>query len=1111
MARILIVEDEPIISRDLRVRLSTAGHDVVGTVTTGEEAVDAALESTPDLVIMDISLDGEMDGIEAADLIRARDDTPVLYLTSHTEEDLFERAKRTEPFGYLSKPVASKDLERTVEMALVKHGMEKRLRASEERYRAVVETQPDPICRFTPARTLTFLNSAFSRFPGNESDEPIGADYLRFVSDEDRDRVSQSLAEIDSGNPSVTIEHRLVGGDGRIRWHQCTYQAFFDERGLPEEIQVVARDVTERRKEEDSVKKARDELGRNVLKRTADLSRANQRLLREIEERRQAQEKLRTAKERYALATAAGNTGVWDWNPVSDEIYADPILRRILGYEDHEMPSRSEGWIELVHSEDRPYFRSEMERVLEGASTRFDTEIRMILKDGAVKWFIVRGTVIRDEEGRPVRMIGTQTDVTDRKHAEERLDLAAKIIEGSNEAICVTDTGANIIGVNDAFCKLAGYERHEVLGKNPRVLKSGRHDDRFYEEMWRTILSEGEWRGEIWDRRKNGEIYPKLLSISAVRNHRHEITHYVGFSSDLSKIKQTEERLERLAHFDPLTGLANRFLFRDRMRREIEDARGKGLRVGLMVLDLDRFKDVNDTLGHPAGDALLTAVAERLRECVGESETVSRIGGDEFSIVLPGMGDVGEPPRVGRRILETLARPFDLAGREAHVSCSIGISLYPDDGDNVDKLLQHADTALYRAKERGKNTFMFFSGEMNRELVERAELEADLRTAVADDRLSVFYQPIVDFDSGVIVGAEALLRWIDPTRGSVSRGRMIPLAEDTGLIVPIGEWVLRSACEQGRRWREMGFPPVHVAVNVSGRQLMRKGFVDKVIEILEETGMEPADLELELTETVAIRDVETTIDAFRVLKDHGIGISIDDFGTGYSSLSYLKRLPVDKLKIDRSFITDIASYRDHEPILGAIVAVAHSLGLTVTAEGIETRKQVGVLWSLDCDQWQGYYFSRPVPEDQFTGMLKQGRTAPSLNFQWTPDLAVHVEKLDDQHREWFKRVDALCKSILEGKAADELAHFVGFLEEYSREHFRDEENLMRQCAYPGYETQSIAHSRFVAHVRGVKERVEAKNVTTDLLVDLTAEMHRWFVDHIAGMDRPLGDYLASGS
>ncbi len=700
-------------------------------------------------------------------------------------------------------------------------------------------------------------------------------------------------------------------------------------------------------------------------------------------------------------------------------------------------------------------------------------------------------------------------DATQSAEAEQRLNLANAIIQQSTEAIVLTDRHAQIVNVNEAFCQITGYAREELIGKNPRLLKSQRHDRRFYEKMWSTLLSEGAWQGEIWDRRKDGEVYPKLLTINAVRNEANEITHFVGFSSDLTSIKQTEGRLEELAHYDPLTGLANRVLFRDRLSRAIQEAKRTNGMVGLLLLDLDGFKNINDTWGHPIGDKLLIALAGRLNACVRDSETVGRLGGDEFVIVLPDVTSSRHVGNVAGRILEEVSTPFDLDGRRTVISGSIGISLAPNDGEGVDKLLQHADIALYRSKESGKNRLQFFSKEMNDELAESTELSQEFRLALEQDHLELHYQPQVDFRTGIITGVEALLRWRHPSRGYIAPERLVPLAEESGFIVNLGDWVLRTACRQNATWQKMGLPGIRVAVNVSGYQLMQRDFVEKVLATLDETGLAPNLLELELTESVALLDINATVRAFGELRSHGITVCIDDFGTGYSSLSYLKILPIHKVKIDKSFVGEIASYHDNEPIVKAIIAVAHSLGLTVIAEGIETSHQVGRLWSLGCDGWQGYYFSVPKPAEDCARMMREDLRGLSFNFHWGPDWTVNVEEIDGQHREWFERMDAFCKSVLQGDPGPQLKELLHDMDEYALYHFQSEEALMLDIGYPGYHVQQAAHQSLIKDVGDLKKQMDLPDTSTDLLMEAVTRFYRSSVDHIQTLDRALGNYVSS--
>ncbi len=563
-------------------------------------------------------------------------------------------------------------------------------------------------------------------------------------------------------------------------------------------------------------------------------------------------------------------------------------------------------------------------------------------------------------------------DVTDRKLALEKLHLAAKIIESSSEAMITTDTTGRVVGVNRAFSQITGYCRQDVLGQMADLFLLGINGST--SGIWETATSTGSWQGEVWDKKKNGEPYPKALVLSAVRSNEGVVTHYVGTFSDITKIKKAEKRLQLLAHFDPLTQLPNRLLFRDRLERALIGADRRKSTVALMLLDLDRFKNINDTLGHGAGDNLLIQVSKRLNDSVRKGDTVARLGGDEFAVVLPDMSSNIAAANVARKIVQSMSKPFDIDGREVFVTTSIGITYYPLDGIQFDRLLQNADMALYRAKELGKNNFQFFCEEMNIKARDLSDLENALRGAIGRDEFVVYYQPRVNLRTGEIVSAEALLRWRRPGNGLVMPGEFISVAEETGAIVPIGYWVLENACAQMKQWHDMGLPRIGVAVNVSARQLHDNGLVDTIGRVLAKTGLNPSSLELELTESVAMQDAALTIEIFTELKKMGIRISIDDFGTGFSSLSYLKRFPIDMLKIDRSFVKDIANDPDDESIVKAIIAMAHSLKLGVVAEGVETKEQLRFLGLHHCEEWQGFFFSRPGPAEDMAQMLSKRRS-----------------------------------------------------------------------------------------------------------------------------------------
>jgi diguanylate cyclase (GGDEF)-like protein/PAS domain S-box-containing protein len=550
--------------------------------------------------------------------------------------------------------------------------------------------------------------------------------------------------------------------------------------------------------------------------------------------------------------------------------------------------------------------------------------------------------------------------------------LSATVFDNSSDAIMVSDHKNRIISVNSAFCEITGYAREEVLGKDPKMLSAGRQQREFYLELWNSLGETGKWSGEIWNRRKTGELYPEWLSISTVKNNHGGITHYVGIFSDITERKQAEERVRHLAHYDALTDLPNRTLFHDRLQQALIQALRSHEQVAVMFIDLDRFKVINDTLGHCVGDLLLQAVAQRLTNCVRQGDTVCRQGGDEFVILLPTIIHAEDAALVAQKILDSVIQPYYLENHELHISSSIGISFFPNDGTSAEILMKNADVAMYRAKDLGRNNYQFYLAVMNERSFERLALETSLRRAIEHGELELYYQPLVGTNDGALIGMEALVRWHHHDLGLILPSQFIPLAEETGLIVSIGEWVLRTACTQAQAWCKQGYGQLRMSVNLSARQFRQPDFVGSVRAIIKDSGFDPHYLELEVTESMLMHNIEDNIITLNELKTMGIRIAVDDFGTGYSSLSYLKRLPIDTLKIDRSFVGEVIENRDDAAIVEAIISMAQSLMLKVIAEGVENQEQQIFLEAHRCDEMQGYYFSHPLPANQFVELLKRG-------------------------------------------------------------------------------------------------------------------------------------------
>lgn len=562
------------------------------------------------------------------------------------------------------------------------------------------------------------------------------------------------------------------------------------------------------------------------------------------------------------------------------------------------------------------------------------------------------------KKGEPYGICGISTDITELKRNEEKLKLAGSVFENVQEAIVITDQENKVVDINPFYTILTGFTKEEVYGKSPAMAKSGRHDKAFYQAMWDSINTKGIWSGEIWDRRKNGEIYPQWLNISALTGKEGEVTNYVGIFSDISEQKATQKKLQDMAYFDPLTGLPNRHLFRDRLNGEMHRSHRTGTRCSVFFIDLDRFKYINDAMGHAAGDDLLVQVAERLRRGLRETDTVSRLGGDEFTIILSSIESEDHAAHVAHNIIDALEKKFIIKEQEIFISGSIGISIYPDDGDDFDELTKNADTAMYRAKESGRGNYKFFTPEMNFRSLERIELEKEIRLALEKEEFTLHYQPKVNIKTGRLVGYEALIRWYHPGKDKmISPADFIPLAEENKLIIPIGEWViLQAALDIGKLSPEN----LRVSINLSATQFHDPKIVERLGATLKRTGVAPESLELEITESAVMNDPDQAMRVLSQIKNMGIQIAMDDFGTGYSSLSYLKKFPINTLKIDQSFVRDIPHDAEDIAIVKGIISLANSLGLQIVAEGVETKEQAKFLVENGCSVAQGYLFGKPL-------------------------------------------------------------------------------------------------------------------------------------------------------
>jgi diguanylate cyclase (GGDEF)-like protein/PAS domain S-box-containing protein len=546
-----------------------------------------------------------------------------------------------------------------------------------------------------------------------------------------------------------------------------------------------------------------------------------------------------------------------------------------------------------------------------------------------------------------------------------RIHESQAIFENASDGIILTDNNFTITKINASFTLITGYTTGDVVGKKVPILKSNHHDNEYYTSINTALVEHGKWQGEIWNRRKNGEIYLQFLTIIAVYDQDAMIQSYIGFYSCTAHLNKKGGQLKTNTYYDMLTGLPNRILLHDRLAFLIGHAKRKKQLMAILLLDLNRFKLINDTLGYSAGDILLQTVATRLKSCVREIDAVFRLGDDEFAIVLEEIAQQQDAARVAKRILSICSLPFQLGEQELYITISIGISIFPSDGEEMEVILKNAEAAMHRAKELGINNYQHYKPTMNAKAFEQLTLEHNLRKALRQNEFVVFYQPFIDLASGNIIGAEALVRWKHPELGMIQPGQFIPIAEETGLILSIGEWVLRTACHQARLWQDMFGKPLTISVNLSSRQFQQQDIVSVVNSALENAELRPESLELEITESLGMKNPELTLRILNELKSKGIRISIDDFGTGYSSLSYLKKFPIDTIKIDRSFVSDIQSDSNDAAIVVAIIALAHSLKLSVIAEGVEKTEQAEYLQEQGCETVQGFLYSPPICADSF--------------------------------------------------------------------------------------------------------------------------------------------------
>ena len=700
-----------------------------------------------------------------------------------------------------------------------------------------------------------------------------------------------------------------------------------------------------------------------VLTMYDSLSSRTMDLMREKSLRQRAEDELKTSEERWRFVLEAGTEGLWDCEIGTD----DSCSNNGKNCEIHELNNTLKaitGQI-TIHEDDLSAAQDALKAHLEGETPFYNSKHRILNERGGWSWVSTKGKVVsRDERGNALRMIGTHTDITEK-------ELSAVVYNNSAQAMFVTDANNKIISVNPAFTRITGYSEEEALGSNTSLLKSGRQDDQFYKKMWQTLRDTGHWEGEIWNRRKNGEVYPEMLTINSVTNSVGEVDHRVALFFDITDKKIADELIVKQANHDSLTGLPNRRMLYDRLEYEIKRCERSQKLLAVLFVDLDRFKEVNDFYGHDVGDELLKEAAQRINRIVRDTDTVSRLGGDEFTIILANIDENFCVSSIAQEIIVELSKPFSCKGKQAYVSASIGITIYPDDAKKSSNLLKNADRAMYMAKTTGRGRYCYFTPSMQKEAQKRQSMIRDLRSAIEHEEFEMYYQPIVDLHSSRVIKAEGLIRWNHQTRGVISPVEFIPLAEETTLIVPIGHWVFKEAISQAKQFQTSFGDDFQISINVSPIQFRELIDYQAWLAHLKKVDFPAENCVIEITEGLLVDATPDTANQLIAFNKAGIQVALDDFGTGYSSLAYIKKFDIDYIKIDRTFVKNMMEDKQDVALCEAMIEMAHKLNLKVIAEGIETIEQQQLLKKMGCDFGQGYFYSPPVPAEVFEQIVNK--------------------------------------------------------------------------------------------------------------------------------------------
>ena len=698
-----------------------------------------------------------------------------------------------------------------------------------------------------------------------------------------------------------------------------------------------------------------------VLTMYDSLSSRTMDLMREKSLRQHAEEELKTSEERWRFVLEARTEGLWNCEIEREGSRCNTKQGWQIGEVENILISITGG--KDIHQDDLPPTQYALIQHLEGKTPFYDSKYRILSDRGGWLWILTKGKVVsRDEKDIPLRMIGTNTDITEK-------ELAAVAYNHTEQAMFVTDSNNIIISINPAFSRITGYSEEEAIGSGPQLLKSGRQDKSFYKNMWKTLQETGHWGGEIWNRRKNGEIYPEMLMINSVKNLNGEVDYRVALFYDITDKKKADDLVVKQANHDSLTGLPNRRMLYDRLEHEIKRCERNQKFLAVLFIDLDRFKEVNDFYGHDVGDELLKEAAQRISKIVRDTDTVSRLGGDEFTIILSSIDENFCVGSIAQEIIVELSKPFSCKGKKAYVSASIGITIYPDDAKSTSSLLKNADRAMYRAKASGRGRYCYFTPSMQEEAQKRQSMIRDLRRAVEQNEFEMYYQPIVDLHSNRVIKAEGLIRWNHKTKGVINPIEFIPLAEETTLIVPIGHWVFKEAISQAKQFQTSFGDDFQISINVSPIQFRELIDYQDWLTHLKELDFPAENCVIEITEGLLVDATSDTANQLIAFSEAGIQVALDDFGTGYSSLAYIKKFDIDYIKIDRTFVKNMMEDKQDVALCEAMIEMAHKLNLKVVAEGIETIEQQQLLKKMGCDFGQGYLYSPPVPFDSFQKLI----------------------------------------------------------------------------------------------------------------------------------------------